>query len=175
MALVVLGVGSNRQRQLHIKAGLAALHEYFADAQHPLYCSRVFVSAAVGFAGSDFYNCVVAFESDHTLAAINDFCKATERQFGHSSEATKFSPRTLDIDILLYDDWVCQQPINVPRDEILSNAFVLWPLAELLPLQRHPVVGTSYAELWANYELQQRIEPVEFDFVPLPYLRIVTP
>lgn len=175
MARIVLGLGSNRQRQQHINAGLRALHDQYADAQHPLYCSRVFESAAVGFAGHDFYNCVVEFVSEHRLATINAFCKAVERDYGHSSEAAKFSPRTLDIDILLYDDWVCEQPISLPRDEILTNAFVLWPLAELMPQAVHPVTGQSYAQLWANYELKQRIEPLQFAFESLPYLRIVSP
>jgi 2-amino-4-hydroxy-6-hydroxymethyldihydropteridine diphosphokinase len=175
MARVVLGLGSNRQRQQHINAGLAALHQQFASAQHPLACSRVFESAAVGFAGHDFYNCVVELISTQSLLDISNFCKATERQFGHRSDAPKFSPRTLDMDILLYDDWVCQQPLVLPRDEILTNAFVLWPLAELLPHTLHPVTGTSYAALWASYQLQQRIQPLDFEFVSLPHLRIVCP
>lgn len=175
MARVVLGLGSNRQRQQHINAGLRAIHDAYADAQQPLYCSRVFESAAVGFAGHDFYNCVVAFTSQQPLSAINEFCKHTERQYGHRSDAAKFSPRTLDIDILLYDDWVCQQPVNLPRDEILTNAFVLWPLAELLPQLLHPVKGQSYAQLWQDYDVQQRIEPLQFEFSPLPFLRIVSP
>ncbi len=175
MARVVLGLGSNRQRQQHINAGLRALHHYYADAQRPLNCSRVFESAAVGFSGHDFYNCVVEFVSDQSLLEIHDCCKAIERQHGHSGEAAKFSPRTLDIDILLYDDLVCQQPVALPRDEILTNAFVLWPLAELLPQAVHPVSGQNYAQLWASYALQQRIQPLAFEFVTLPYLRIVSP
>ncbi len=175
MARVVLGLGSNRQRQQHINAGLRALHDRYASAQRPITCSRVFESAAVGFDGHDFYNCVVEFSTDEPVAAINEFCKATELAHGHSSEAAKFSPRTLDIDMLLYDNLVCQQPVNLPRDEILTNAFVLWPLAEILPAEKHPLTGTSYAELWAHYLLQQRIRPLEFEFLVLPHLRMVGP
>lgn len=175
MARVILGLGSNRERSTHINAGLKALHAQFASDSQPIRCSRVFESAAIGFAGHDFYNCVVELQSDQSLDAINHFCKATEIQFGHSSNAAKYSPRTLDIDILLYDDWVCDEPVVLPRGEILTNAFVLWPLAELNPDLCHPVVERSYAELWRSYSGQQRIAPIEFEFVSLPYLRIVKP
>ena len=175
MARVILGLGSNRQRSTHINAGLKALHTQFASDSQPLRCSRVFESAAIGFAGHDFYNCVVELHSDQSLEAINQFCKATEIDFGHSSDAAKYSPRTLDIDILLYDDWVCDQPVVLPRAEILTNAFVLWPLAELNPELRHPLVARSYAELWRSYSGQQRIAAIDFEFVSLPDLRIVSP
>lgn len=175
MARVVLGLGSNRQRSQHVNAGLQALHDEYASSDQPLRCSRVFESAAVGFAGHDFYNCVVELHSKQTLQQINAFCKATEQHFGHSASAAKFSPRTLDIDILLYDDWVCKQPVTLPRDEILTNAFVLWPLAELNPQQQHPVDGRSFAELWQSYQLTQRIKPIDFTFVSLPHIRIVRP
>ena len=78
------------------------------------------------------------------LRAVEDAC-------GRDRSGPKFSPRTLDFDLLIYGDFVSTDPaIDVPRDEILQYPFVLKPLADLAPEARHPVVGRSYAELWAE-------------------------
>jgi len=52
----------------------------------------------------------------------------------------------------------------LPRAEILYNAFVLWPMAEIAPMSCHPVTGQSYAMLWEHYQSEQRIWPVDFRF-----------
>ncbi|RUO55248.1 2-amino-4-hydroxy-6-hydroxymethyldihydropteridine diphosphokinase [Pseudidiomarina homiensis] len=170
MAVVYLGLGSNRDRSKHIRAGLRALHDTFASAAHPLRVSRVYESAAVGFDGHDFYNTVVEFRTDLSLQQVVQTCKAIEQAHGHPSNVPKYSPRTLDIDVLLYDDFICRQPIQLPRGEVLKNAFVLWPLAELAPALRHPETGISFAEHWQSYASEQRLKPLDFAFEPLPYL-----
>ncbi|MGL5776661.1 MAG: 2-amino-4-hydroxy-6-hydroxymethyldihydropteridine diphosphokinase, partial [Aeromonas veronii] len=65
------------------------------------------------------------------------------------------------------DDLICDQPVNLPRAEIITNAFVLWPLAELAPERRHPLTQARYGDLWAAYDKQsQRLQPVDFDWAP---------
>jgi 2-amino-4-hydroxy-6-hydroxymethyldihydropteridine diphosphokinase len=77
--------------------------------------------------------------------------------------APKFSPRTLDIDILSYDNLRGNfAGIELPRDEVTYNAFVLRPLSELAPDHCHPVSGKTYRELWAGYASEQKLWPVEF-------------
>ncbi|MFN2330122.1 MAG: 2-amino-4-hydroxy-6-hydroxymethyldihydropteridine diphosphokinase, partial [Chromatocurvus sp.] len=70
----------------------------------------------------------------------------------------------LDIDILTYDDHVgVVDGVILPRPEILTNAFVLRPLAELAPDARHPELGQTYAALWAGYDqAAQALRPVAF-------------
>ena len=164
MALVHLGVGSNIQKTTHIRSGVGALLEQFGDAASQFRVSRVFRSAAVGFAGRDFFNLVVSFHTKLSAQELNSVCKGIERQFGHNAEAPKFSPRTLDIDILLYDQRISETPVQLPRQEILTNAFVLWPLAELSPNLRHPVTGDRFLALWQNYQSDQQLTPIEFDW-----------
>lgn len=171
MQTAYLGLGSNRRRTHHIGAGIRALHARFASAEHPIRVARVFESAAIGFDGHDFYNTVVAIETDVSVADLVAACKTIEREHGHPSSAPKYSPRTLDIDVLLYADLVCEQPIVLPRTEVLENAFVLWPLAELAPTFVHPVQGQTFAQLWQNYRGEQRLKPLEFAFEALPYLQ----
>ena len=71
---------------------------------------------------------------------------------------------TLDIDILTYDQCVgLVDGVALPRGEILFNAFVLWPLAEIAPDELHPLAALSYGELWQNYEHnRQALWPVSF-------------
>ncbi|GAB3295109.1 2-amino-4-hydroxy-6-hydroxymethyldihydropteridine diphosphokinase [Pseudidiomarina andamanensis] len=172
MSWVWFGIGSNRDREHYIKAGVKALHDAFASEQHPLYISRVFESDSVGFAGSRFYNLVACVETNRSIDAIQAACKAIEKANGHDGSATRFSPRTLDIDMLMYDAVVSDTPVQLPRAEILTNAFVLWPLAELSPTLRHPVTDRTFTEHWSNYSGEQKLEPISLVFDALPYLVI---
>ena len=79
---------------------------------------------------------------------------------------TKCSPRALDIDLLTVGDANgIVDGIPLPRAEITHNAFVLQPLAELLPTQCHPACLTPYATLWQRFKLgNQRLWPVDFQW-----------
>lgn len=168
---VVLGIGSNREREKHIQLALQALHDAFASAAQPMLVSRVFESDAVGFDGAAFYNLVAVVTTHLNLVAVSQLCKRIERQLGHAADVAKYSPRTIDIDILLYDDLICAEPVQLPRAEILTNAFVLWPLAELLPEQRHPETQNTFAQHWQNYSSEQQLQPIQFNFADLPHLK----
>ena len=92
--------------------------------------------------------------------------KAIEDKYGRVRGGEKFCGRTLDLDLLTYDDLVCAEPVELPRAEIVENAFVLWPLAEIAPQVPHPVVRISYLLLWQQYTKAQKIWPVPFLFEP---------
>ena len=160
MTTVYLSLGSNIDRDHHIKAGLDALADRFGT----LTVSTVFESEAVGFSGDNFLNLVVGIETDLSVAKLSECLKRIEAAHGRERSAPKFSARTLDIDILTYDDWVgVHGGIRLPRPEITENAFVLHPLAEIAPTQLHPQLQISYAELWRRYDTStQRLWPVEF-------------
>lgn len=162
MARVYVSIGSNIDRDASIRGGVAAL----ADRFGPLTLSSVYESEAVGFEGDNFYNLVAVFDSDEPVEAIAAALRQIEDEHGRVRSGPRFSSRTLDLDLLLYDDLVLKSNgIEIPRDEILTNAFVLWPLAEVAPEQRHPETGQSFAELWAAFDRQkQPLWPVEFSY-----------
>jgi len=55
--------------------------------------------------------------------------------------------------------------IQIPRDEITKNAFVLWPLGELVPDECHPESGETYGQLWDVYDKsKQKLTPIEFEW-----------
>jgi 2-amino-4-hydroxy-6-hydroxymethyldihydropteridine diphosphokinase len=84
---------------------------------------------------------------------------------GREIDAKKYSPRTLDLDLLLFDDLVLDTPAQIPRAEITENAFVLWPLAEVAPDLKHPILKKSYQQLWQAYDkTQQQITTVDFSW-----------
>ncbi len=161
MAEVFLGLGSNRRRYHHLCQGLEVLSEQFGA----LRLSRVFESESIGFQGSLFLNMVVAVETSLGVAQLARLLRQIELDHGRLPNAPKYSPRSLDIDILLVDQLSgVLDGVVLPRDEVLSNAFVLWPLSELAPDHLHPVVGESYRQLWRDYPHQQRLWPVVFDW-----------
>lgn len=160
MPLVYVSIGSNIEQQKHIVAALDALYEQFGELQ----LSSVYESEAVGFGGENFYNLVAGFHCELTVGALSVVLRAIESANGRLRNGPKFSSRTLDIDILTYDDAVGEVDcIVLPRDEILHNAFVLLPLAEIAPDAIHPATGQSYLELWQQYDhSRQKLWPIDF-------------
>lgn len=148
MPTVYVSVGSNIDRHMNIYAGLHALKQRYGE----LRLSSVYETEAVGFDGAPFFNLVVAFETDEPPQAVNSFLKAVEKMQGRKHGEEKFSPRTLDLDLLLYGGEKLDLPgIKVPRDEIFKYAFVLEPLAELAADMQCPGHDKTFQELWQSY------------------------
>lgn len=160
MSRVYLSLGSNIDRYRHISAALDALAGQFGE----LAISTVYESESVGFAGSHFLNLVVAIDTRLSLAELSAVLKQIEDENGRDRSGPKFSPRTLDIDILTFDDFCGEAGgVRLPRDEITKNAFVLRPLAELAPEELHPVEKKTYRSLWQEYDAaRQKLWPVSF-------------
>lgn len=157
MRQVLVGIGSHIDRERHINACLDALETQFGG----LRISRVFEGRFVGASAShNVYNLVVAFDSDSSVRTLRDWCKAIER----ANDRDEGRPETLDIDLLSVGDLSGDiDGVNLPHEDILHYAFVLKPLAELLPQGCHPVNGERYAELWANFDSGgQHLWPVDF-------------
>nr|WP_221192032.1 2-amino-4-hydroxy-6-hydroxymethyldihydropteridine diphosphokinase [Microbulbifer rhizosphaerae] len=155
-----MSLGSNIDRERHIRAGLTALAARFGELQ----ISRVFESEAVGFEGDNFYNLVVGIHTDLPVGQLALRLREIEDANGRLRSGPKFSARTLDIDILTYDDLSgTVDGVKLPRAEIEKNAFVLQPLAELAPEVVHPLTDKTFARMWAEYDKsKQKLWPVEF-------------
>lgn len=148
MANITLGIGSNIAREENICSGLKILSKQFESVS----LSPVYESRAVGFDGSNFFNMVMSLTSDMPLGELASFLRELEACHGRKKNAKKYSSRFLDVDILTYDNWVGNfDGIILPREEILLHAFVLKPLADVVPNLVHPVVGQSFATLWHNF------------------------
>ena len=87
------------------------------------------------------------------MSSLNAALRSIEEAFGRVRGPEKFSPRTLDIDLLSYGDLVgVIDGYELPRDEILRYPFVLGPLAEVAGDELHPVNRSSYRQLWEAFD-----------------------
>jgi 2-amino-4-hydroxy-6-hydroxymethyldihydropteridine diphosphokinase len=156
--IAYLGLGSNIDASKNIDNAKQLLNRTFKNSRF----SRTFESEAIGFEGDNFLNCVAEIYLDETLESLILRLKQLEDELGRQRGGAKFSSRHIDIDILLFGDLVCQTPIQLPRDEIRVNAYVLWPLAELAPELIEPGGSLTYSALWKSFDKsKQNLFPVK--------------
>jgi 2-amino-4-hydroxy-6-hydroxymethyldihydropteridine diphosphokinase len=144
-----ISIGSNIDKEIHIPASLIALEQLFGT----LTVSSIYESEAVGFSGNVFHNLIVGFDSELDVKSVAKQLRQIELANGRERDSQKFSPRTLDLDLILYGDLIISDGrLQIPRDEIERYAFVLEPLAEIAPTLHHPVSGISYRKLWQAFD-----------------------
>jgi 2-amino-4-hydroxy-6-hydroxymethyldihydropteridine diphosphokinase len=162
MPEVYVSIGSNIDRERNIRTAVKALQQHF----DPVTLSSVYETQAQGFAGDPFYNLVAGFDTELGVEQINKLLHDIENQQGRRRGEQKFSPRTLDLDLLLYGDAIVAEN-NIPRDEITRYAFVLLPLVEIAPDTPHPRLHKSMRDLWQEFRSahdvsKQTIHPIDF-------------
>ena len=149
MPIVYLGLGSNIEPQKNLRLGLRELERRFGKLDR----SSVYQSKAYGFDGDDFLNMVVGLDTKLLPIEVYDQIEEIQRATGRDRVVRGYLSRTLDIDLLLYNDLILDQaPIQLPRSDVLRFSFVLGPLAEIAPKLIHPEIGQSYQDLWAAFD-----------------------
>ncbi|MBS0216254.1 MAG: 2-amino-4-hydroxy-6-hydroxymethyldihydropteridine diphosphokinase [Proteobacteria bacterium] len=148
MGLALLSLGSNVDPLRHLQAAADALRARFGEVR----LSSIHRYPAVGFAGGDFLNAAAVIDTDLDPQSLNDWLHALEDAHGRDRSGPRFGDRTLDIDIVYYDDLVMEGEghLQLPRSEI-RHAFVLKPLAEIAPGFIDPLKRESLMALWAAH------------------------
>ena len=136
-----IALGANLEDPVvQVRAGLAALAT-LPDTQL-LMQSSLYRTAPVGYADQpDFINAVAAVDTELSPRELLDALLAIELNHGRVRQFAN-APRTLDLDVLLYDDVeVNESGLTIPHPRMHERAFVLAPLAEIAPLCEIPGYG----------------------------------
>lgn len=157
MPRAFLSLGSNRDAGRHLREAIAALRRHFGEiALSPVYRTR-----AVGFDGGDFLNAAAIIDTTLDPFDLNAWLHALEDAHGRDRSGPRYGDRTLDIDIVLYDDLELDGAghLQIPRPE-LKHAFVLRPLADIAPDMQVPGTGRTLGQLWAAHPDRDQAMPV---------------
>lgn len=144
-----LNIGSNIEPERHLREAVRLLRERGQVEA----VSNAWQSHAFGSDGPDFLNACLLFLTpldDRELKV--EVIRPIEAALGRVRGPDKYAPRTIDIDIILFDE----EPFS---GEFWSNAFVVVPLAELLPNFHHPLNYERLVYVAAHMRRQTWIEP----------------
>lgn len=149
MAQVYVAAGSNVDPVTNLALASRELRRLFPDVRF----SSWYRNRAVGFEGADFINLVAGFTSALPVHGVVGQLQAIETLCGRPRGAPRWAPRTMDLDVLLYGQLVCDEPrLKLPRPDLLKRAYMLGPMAELAPEIVHPTAGRTMAELWQAFD-----------------------
>ncbi|NTW81801.1 MAG: 2-amino-4-hydroxy-6-hydroxymethyldihydropteridine diphosphokinase [Chlorobiaceae bacterium] len=144
-AFIALGSNiGNRLENLREAVDRLSLNEHTTV----LEISAVYMTEPVGETGQErFFNGVVLIETLLPPEELRSYCKTIERELGRPEAYRRWSPRVIDLDIILYDDWcVRSETLSIPHHEMHNRKFVLVPLLDIAnPL--HPSIGQTAVQL----------------------------
>lgn len=144
---VFLGIGSNMgDREQYIREGIHSLEE-LRDIRLKKVSELIRTEPYGGVEQEDFLNGAVEIE---TLLTPGELLRELHRIEGeaHRERKVRWGPRTLDLDILFYDQMVYEDDeLVIPHADMQNRYFVLKPMCELAPNFRHPLLGRTLGEL----------------------------
>jgi 2-amino-4-hydroxy-6-hydroxymethyldihydropteridine diphosphokinase len=150
-----LSIGSNIRPEIHLPKAIQLLGDYGEVKA----ISSVWQSHAVGSDGPDFLNLCVLFATDVQPYDLKEqIIRPIESRLGRVRYTDKNAPRTIDLDIVLFDD----KPLNV---DFWDYAFVVVPLAELIPDFPHPLSGDKLSHV--SEQVQGQVWIVKRDDVAI--------
>jgi 2-amino-4-hydroxy-6-hydroxymethyldihydropteridine diphosphokinase len=160
---VFISVGSNLGDKLdNCLKGIAALTE--SGKSVLLNTSRFYRTSPVEYADQDwFVNAAVKIKTMLDPLPLLDELIAIQRRMGRKTDAVRFGPRVLDLDILVYEDRVIQTPrLEVPHPRMHKRVFVLQPICDIDPTIIHPVRGKTIIDILEHLaDDDQQIIPME--------------
>ena len=151
MSMIYLSLGSNlNDRFGNLQRAVDALQKHVNITA----ISPVFATEPWGDTDQPpFLNICVAAKSDLTPRELLHLIQAIETEMGREP-SRRWGPRLIDIDILFYDKIIIQdEELTIPHPHLAERAFVLAPLAVIIPDFRHPQTGLSVQEMLERVDL----------------------
>ncbi len=142
-----VAVGSNLgDRGAYIRKGVEALGEN-QDCIVEKESQIIVTKPYGGVEQPDFLNGMLKIRTLLSPMELLDLLHQVE-QGAHRERKIHWGPRTLDLDIIFYDDWIVDEKrLQIPHPDMQNREFVLKPLAELAPYYRHPLSGKTVEEM----------------------------
>ena len=157
-AITILGSNSGDKQTL-----LAEAVRRLGTAGEAVLQSSLYETAPWGLeADNAFYNIAVTYTTALSPTDVLHHCLETEKQLGRTRPAGGYASRTMDIDIILYDQQVISTPeLTIPHPRMALRNFVLIPLNEIMPEYIHPVTHRTIASLLQSCPDTLEVHPIQ--------------
>ncbi|MFB3885479.1 MAG: 2-amino-4-hydroxy-6-hydroxymethyldihydropteridine diphosphokinase [Thermodesulfobacteriota bacterium] len=158
--IVYIGIGSNVGNKLHqCEEGISEILKF--NHHKLLGRSSFYRTKPVGCISQDwFVNGVIKIETDLEPHNLLSLLKTIESRMGRA-ETFRWGPRTIDLDILAFDDRkISTEDLQIPHPLLHERQFVLIPLAEIDRDFVHPVLKKTVWELLKNLREDQGVEKI---------------
>jgi 2-amino-4-hydroxy-6-hydroxymethyldihydropteridine diphosphokinase len=158
MNIVFLGLGTNLgDKELNLEKAVAGIEEFIGKV---IRTSSIYETEPWGFITDEkFLNLVVKAETELKPLQLLDEIHKIESASGRVRGEVQYSPRVIDIDILLYENMIiAEDNLKVPHPLMKDRKFVLIPLCEIEPGMVHPVLGKTFTELLEECEDRSEVK-----------------
>lgn len=127
-----------------------------------LCASGIYESSAWGFDSENmFYNQCLQVETTLSPALLLRQLLEIEEKMGRQRKGSEYTDRTVDLDILFYDDLIIHtEALQVPHPRMADRKFVLQPLYEIAPEKKDPLTGLTVGELLEKCEDPSEVEKI---------------
>ncbi|WP_431137091.1 2-amino-4-hydroxy-6-hydroxymethyldihydropteridine diphosphokinase [Psychroserpens mesophilus] len=158
---VYIALGSNKGDRLkHLQNAVDLI---FKEIGKVTIIAKVYNTPAFGFEGNDFLNTCLYVETDFSAEDVLNKLLQIETKLGRTRTTSEtYESRTIDLDILLYNDEVINSKhLKVPHPELQNRKFVLYPLHDIASKLKHPVLKKTIAELSKACQDKSDIEAIK--------------
>lgn len=159
---IYLLIGGNLEdRKVLLEEAREGIEKYIGEIEKE---SSIYETAAWGFdSKNDFLNQVLVVNSDLNAHQVLEKCQEIENQLGRVRKSEQYASRTMDIDILFYNDEIIDLPeLTIPHKQLHKRRFTLEPLNEISPDLIHPKFNKSIKELLSDCKDHSDVRKANF-------------
>ena len=155
--IAYIGIGSN-QGDKYKNCTLALEDIRTCEKNHLLKQSSLYLTEPWGYSNQDdFINLVIEIKTSFSPLTLLSFLQEIEKKLAKKING-KWGPRTIDLDILFYNDQKLESPqIIIPHPLLHQRGFVLLPLKEIAPHLTHPIFNQTISQLLDSLSDDKRV------------------